>query len=373
MRKSILALVLVCLIMLLAVSCYYDQVPNGDLYINNASELKAFRDAVNKGESFEGKTVVLLSDVDVSDENWVSIGETERGSDKTVEGIKAFYDEKNIFKGTFDGDGHSIKIKLEVEPSGKESFVGFFGIVGGNGEIKNLTINGSVHTTVGVDDTSSALIGAIYSLDGETFKVTKCINNASIVADNPEDKADSGSASSGIVGRAYGFGSVVILECVNNGDVTVKGKASGIIAYAKKTLKGLTIDGCKNSGKIQGKAYSGGMIGYMEDFDGLKITNNENTGDIYMGYDHIAGNGSEYKTGYNGQIVGNNGWDDRDGWGVKYCIYENNAQNGKLFFVDGKTEINSAEAKKRQTGGKFWFNGELCSNYKKEMDRVFGN
>lgn len=60
--------------------------------ISTLAELKAFRDSVNSGTTYEGLTVTLTSNIDLSGENWTPIG---NGS-------------SCAFKGTFDGSFHTI-------------------------------------------------------------------------------------------------------------------------------------------------------------------------------------------------------------------------------------------------------------------------
>lgn len=82
--------------------------------------LKEFRDAVNKGNTFAGKSIKLTADVDLKGEEWIPIGNSTYS-----------------FNGSFDGQGHRIS-NLTVNGSGKSN-QGLFGITKDR-EIKNLTI-----------------------------------------------------------------------------------------------------------------------------------------------------------------------------------------------------------------------------------------
>ena len=95
---------------------------NDDLYeIGSSLGLSMFRDAVNEGNSFAGKTIKLNADIDLESEEWTPIGTSS-----------------NIFKGTFDGDNHIIS-NLVVLGDGKSN-MGLFGVTH-DGEIKNLTVH----------------------------------------------------------------------------------------------------------------------------------------------------------------------------------------------------------------------------------------
>ena len=71
-------------------------------------------------DDFQGKTITLSADIDLSNTLWVPIGTAA-----------------NPFKGTFDGDGHTI-FNLQIN-GGRSSNIGLFGYTT-DGEIKNLTI-----------------------------------------------------------------------------------------------------------------------------------------------------------------------------------------------------------------------------------------
>ena len=92
--------------------------------ISTVQELKDFRDAVNKGDTYAGKTVKLTLDLDLSGEsNWTPIGN-----------VNAY--PSNSFNGTFDGDGHAISNVTSSDYTPGETVAGLFGSVV-NGTIKN--------------------------------------------------------------------------------------------------------------------------------------------------------------------------------------------------------------------------------------------
>lgn len=69
--------------------------------ISTLAELEAFRDDVNSGNTYEGKTVKLTADIDMSEkygegkESWTPIGVSD-------------YPNSKYFLGTFDGGNHTI-------------------------------------------------------------------------------------------------------------------------------------------------------------------------------------------------------------------------------------------------------------------------
>ena len=94
-----------------------------DPLIRNLSQLKAFRDAVNNGTTYEGVTIKLAANIDLGGEEWTPIGNST-----------------NKFQGTFDGDNHIIS---NLAITGSNSDVGLFGYTTG-GEIKDLTIHNAL-------------------------------------------------------------------------------------------------------------------------------------------------------------------------------------------------------------------------------------
>lgn len=86
------------------------------IYLYNLIDLKEFRDSVNqKGENYRGKTVYLMNDINLENEEWKPIQE---------------------FKGTFNGQNHTIS---NLKITKKEDNSGFFALT--TDLIENLTIH----------------------------------------------------------------------------------------------------------------------------------------------------------------------------------------------------------------------------------------
>ncbi len=93
--------------------------------ITSAAELAKLASEVNSGKSYNGYTVKLANDIDLSSHTWTPIGKSG-----------------NTFQGNFDGQGHTISnLLIDIKWN---SDVGLFGFTT-NGEIKNFTLkNASV-------------------------------------------------------------------------------------------------------------------------------------------------------------------------------------------------------------------------------------
>ena len=173
--------------------------------IATAQDLVDFRDEVNASTKQSTLCAKLTKDIDLSnlEGDWEPIGKATNT-----------YKDYVAYGGTFDGDGHTIS-GLSINAT--TAYQGLFGYVKG-GEIKDLTVAGSVTTST----TSSAY-------------------------------------AAGIVG----YGSPVTIEnCVNQAPVTAtkKGYIAGIVGYTSTT--GSSISGCTNQGAVSGAGdYVGGIVG----------------------------------------------------------------------------------------------------------------
>ena len=105
----------------------YTVLENGDVEISSAEGLAWLSSVVNglngcEPNNFEGHKVELVSDVDLSGADWVPIGDV-------------FSDSTLVFKGQFDGKGHTIKNLSVGDRYGH--YLGFFGYLN-HAEIHNL-------------------------------------------------------------------------------------------------------------------------------------------------------------------------------------------------------------------------------------------
>ena len=213
-------------------------------YIANDTDLKAFRDSVNQGQTFAGKTIKLMADITVSD--WTPIG--QKGS------------QTNKFMGTFDGNGKTVTINgitdnLDTAFGG---YAAFFGAVK-DATIQNLTVAGTIS---GKD--VAGIIGK-----GENTTLTNCHNKATITS--------TGGKAAGI---AASFGGT-LTNCTNSGAVTTSAAqpAGGLVAWCNTS----TITECQNSGKVtvpgtDDSSQAGGLCGNLG--SGSTVTNCSNSGEV---------------------------------------------------------------------------------------------
>lgn len=140
-----------------------------DITISNAGGLRSFRDKVNAGDDFAGKTIILAADIDLAGEDWVPIG-----TDETP------------FAGKFNGGNHTIsglRITTEVmrdltvsDMKGKGGGL-FLNVEGENAQIANLTLEGSID---GAPSGNVLAAGGIAARLGPGAVIYRCLNKATV-------------------------------------------------------------------------------------------------------------------------------------------------------------------------------------------------
>ena len=257
--------------------------------ISTAEELASFRDDVNSGNSYEGKAVLLTSDITLSGE-WEPIGAY---SEETEDNHYLDVPVNKPFKGIFDGCNHTIS-NLQIDST--EDYQGLFGLVI-DGTIRDITI--AEGSSVKAGGVSGVIVGTLYGFSGNIYN---CVNNA-----NAEFSATGGgivgaligqhtiyncknygdiTGTGGIVGSSNGTDweqfinvSNTIINCGNYGDITNSegNNASGIAGY----FKGDILNSC-NKGKIENTSTSklASTAGIVAGFDNGKVENCYSTNTI---------------------------------------------------------------------------------------------
>ena len=233
--------------------CSEPAVKSGVYQISSEKELKWFVNAVNGGNTaINGAltTDIALSTAEGTAGNWYPIG-----------------NDKNSYKGTFDGQNHRV---TGMVIRGEKNEQGFFGNIDGKGTVKNLKISGDINVTGDSLSTggiagylegkiiyceySGSVSGGMYvgGITGQTglnAKVTECRNTASV----------AGTQSIGGITGAVSYGT--ISKCINTGSVGTEDKsqqAGGIVGLMSNYA---VVEGCYNTGTVIGKKNLGGLAG----------------------------------------------------------------------------------------------------------------
>ncbi|MDO5576716.1 MAG: GLUG motif-containing protein, partial [Fibrobacter sp.] len=246
------------------------------LTIGSASELAAFRDAINDStntKTFKGQKLSngaenlyfnLSSDIDLSsicDSNigsWIPIGKTWEFP----------------FKGFFDGKNYTIS-NLYINDSQNE----YTGLFGENcGTLKNINL---VNINIIAQNYAGGLVGHSFDeRDGKMGTIINCTSKGHIKAKNAGGLVGkfnlttiaccinfanvSGQISAGGIASYNEYGKIT--NCINTGTVSGSGSIGGIIG----SNTGIT-SSCVNSGHVKGTCYqecdydrAGGVVGYNE-------------------------------------------------------------------------------------------------------------
>ncbi len=231
--------------------------------IGTAEEMYRFAEIVNGGYSFDGEYIKLTSDITLNDISNVENWSTEAPEN---EWTPIGYDDSVAFRGTFDGDNHTIS---GVYINSDKSFQALFGWMFG-GAIRNVVLSDSYikgeYTVAGI----VALQGCydLYNngVNTEPAVIENCVNNATIVSEMSaggvvadgmivKNCINNGNvySESDYVGGVAG-GTHIIENCVNNGDVTGKERVAGVCVAAYcwegHNFK-LYVSGCTNNGTVR--------------------------------------------------------------------------------------------------------------------------
>ncbi len=233
--------------------CSEPAVKSGVHQISSEKELKWFVNAVNGGNTaINGAltTDIALSTAEGTAGNWYPIG-----------------NDKNSYKGTFDGQNHRV---TGMVIRGEKNEQGFFGNIDGKGTVKNLKISGDINVTGDSLSTGGIAgylegkiiyceysgsvsrgmyVGGITGQTGLNAKVTECRNTASV----------AGTQSIGGITGAVSYGT--ISKCINTGRVGTADQTLDAGGIAGLMTNYAVVEGCYNTGNVVGKKNLGGLAG----------------------------------------------------------------------------------------------------------------
>lgn len=221
------------------------QLTNGVYQISSVSELLWV--AENPDKNYK-----LIKDINLTwQESWTPIGT-----------------ESKPFSGSFDGNGHSIKIAISENKDQMGIYEeGLFGYV--TGDISNLTVNGTINVKL-----YSGYVGAIVA-NMEDGTILNCTSNVAVIAETTNNTLHVGGIAGAV--RSSAKAAVLVDGAVNNGTITVKG-----------TTTESTVDSL-GAGTKGGSV--GGIVGFVANESGINISRSINNGKITVtgGDDNIGG------------------------------------------------------------------------------------
>ena len=226
----------------------------GGVYqIRTEKELHWFASEVNGGNgSISAK---LLKDIALTTDNWYPIGKSG-----------------HPFTGKFDGNGKRI---TGLKVSRAEDEVGFFGLIGKGGLVKDLSVTGTVAATGDVSQTGG-IAGVMEDAEAGKARITDCFFAGSVsgniqvggivgnvglhnvVERCGNDAAVTGAQQVGGIAGANSYGEVRYSR--NKGSVggTDAISVGGVIGEVQNYAE---VVGCYNTGSVTGRDYLGGVAG----------------------------------------------------------------------------------------------------------------
>ena len=227
---------------------------SGVYQIRTEKELHWFASEVNGGSG--SISARLVNDIALTTDNWYPIGKSG-----------------HPFTGKFDGNGKRI---TGLKVSRAEDEVGFFGLIGKGGLVKDLSVTGTVAATGDVSQTGG-IAGAMADGEKGNARITDCFFTGSVsgniqvggivgcvglhnvVERCGNDASVTGAQQVGGIAGANSYGEVRYSRnkgSVGTENVTVN--AGGVIGEVQNYAE---VVGCYNTGSVTGKDYLGGVAG----------------------------------------------------------------------------------------------------------------
>lgn len=168
----------------------------GEYEVTSGAQLAWIAEQTRKQTTFAGKTIKLMSDIDLNNRAWSGIGSDDRQTDFL----------KYAFAGTFDGNGKTI-YNLNVSSNcenADNATAGLFNTVQGGAVIKDLTIK---NATVKSTHYAGAIVGYNWFVTGlGAATIENCIvedskiTSTAALKSNSTTDYDNGDKVGGIIG-----------------------------------------------------------------------------------------------------------------------------------------------------------------------------
>lgn len=269
--------------------------------IADVQELEELAAGVNGGNNYAGVYFKLSGDIDLSSiADWTPIGTAEKP-----------------FSGIFDGNGKSISnltiTKNEPITGIDVKRTGLFGVLGHNGEIKNLNLAGikiNIHYTGAaadsIPDAGTAFVGGLAGMNeglisGCTVSGTLSVEGADMAVGGIVGSNGSNISTNTYPGQILNSSSNCTINAVPHYQVAQVGGIAGILTNATGI-----VDGCGSSGTITVTGQSASST------DNGQYKNSPDAGGL-VGYAHKAEIRNSFSTC---NVTINNGGKDSHGGGL---------------------------------------------------------
>lgn len=293
--------------------------------IKSPEELVGFLYLLYTGTTFEGKTIRLNNDIDMS------------GYELDVPGMLRNTESFHYFKGTLDGKGFSIKnlqmnyvpseqndpntkgiVMVGLIPAAQLAVIQNLTMEGGQLTIQNTTSDTDIFYSgvlVGISEGSSiinchnvnngillepmgyagGLIGRINDYSSVSTHLVGCSNSGTVMS-TYNANVSATICIGGIAGGGWGESSYIV-GCYNTGEVTGSSVQYGFAGGIAADFAGYNyMYGCFNSGSVSGCQYNGELVGQAS-YSGY-YNYSAFTGTTYVGQDFSGNVTDVYQSSY---------------------------------------------------------------------------
>lgn len=230
-------------------------------YIYTVNDLIAFASNVKANNTYYGKTVLLMNDIDLEGSSFNGIGADNYGDFPS-----------GFFNGTFDGQGYTISNMTVSNLVGNLSVAGFFNGLGNNAIVQNINFeNASVES----NHEAGVVAGYCCTAAGNGVEqnpeavIDNCHVNNSTVISTAHNQTDSGEYDDGDkVGGIIGYTKFEVKNCsVNNTTIIGVRDMGGIAGISYAAVSGCSVDNVniiRDTGKIDNNSNIDDIVGRKE-------------------------------------------------------------------------------------------------------------
>ncbi len=196
-----------------------------DVTISSKSGWSDFAKKESDGTTYSGQTVKLAADIEMTQDDTNFAADYMVGNSET-----------NSFQGTFDGQGHTIKI-TKTGVGGTSDFAPFRFIK--NATIKNLITTGALDIK---SDNQNKVAGIVSEVFG-TSSIQNCSSSMKLSRTSDGGTTANGSDDAtigGIIAYVAPDASVTVTNVLFDGTIVANKGISGIIGYVKEGSSGTT-------------------------------------------------------------------------------------------------------------------------------------
>ncbi len=240
--------------------------------VDSASDLRNIAIAVNAGNTYDGKTIILTESISLSSySNWTPIGTIDNrfngvfeGGDNTISGLKITSTSASgagLFGGLDGAIVRDVTISSPQITSSNGTVGAVAGSVKGNALIENCQIVGGTITSSADQSYVGSVVGSLAS-----STVNLCSSSATVTGN---------SMTGGIVGSMTSDAQVT--RCYNRGTVSGTSNVGGIVGG---TTNGKLISLCYNIGRVTSRTGSSAVAGIVGSSYSSDISYCYNTGTI---------------------------------------------------------------------------------------------